>query len=107
MTIWGHSLIRRCLLSHPHLLQHFIDSNTPPIYTLTPPKLFAHPKKKLDHIVYSTISIANESLEGVGVFIEFVCILGSGSGKNPYYRSVTCPCKEIEKMTPCQIYFGG
>lgn len=69
MTIWGHSLIRRCLLSHPHLLQHFIDLNTLPIYTLTPPKLLAHPKKNnLDHIVYSIVSIANEGWEGVGVF---------------------------------------
>lgn len=84
MTIWRHSLIRRCLLSHPHLLHHPIDLITRPIYSLIP-------KNDLDHIVCSTASIANEGWEGVGVLIEFYLHVGEWG----WNESLLCICHTL------------
>lgn len=85
MNIWRHSLIRRLLLSHPHPLHHPIGLNTRPIYILTLSKLLARLKKRPRSFVCSTVNIANDGWEGVGILIRFICMLGSGSGMNTYY----------------------
>lgn len=106
MTIWRHSLIRRCLLSHPHFLHHPIDLITRSVYTWhRQTARLTIEKRPGSYCMFYRKHRKWRMGRRRSFWMEFFCMLWRGSGTNPYVISVTALVKKIGKEGPMPYIF--